>query len=305
MANQNEIEKCYDAFDPFFALSLGASSDITCAFFNGDFSKTLEQAQRDKHEWVLDGLGFKEGDRIIDVGCGKGPMLQAIKENGGYGIGLTLSPWQAQHCKQRGLDARVQDYKTANPETFGKIDGIVSIGALEHFCSINEFKAGKQDQVYRDFFKFCANVLPKGKKLYLHMMVWGKRVPNPDDLTMSAPEDSEELILARASKFYPGSWLPTGKNQLVECAKPYFNFLSSNNGRLDYIETLNRWGTAAKSLYKTRKILPTAKIAIKLLPIYLTSPDFRAQVEFLRKSDQKACFQREIMSHERMFFEKA
>ena len=136
------------------------------------------------------------------------------------------------------------------------------------------------------------------------MMVWGKKVPNLNEISLGAPEGSDELILARATKFYPGSWLPSGKNQLIQCAKPYFDFITSNNGRLDYIETLSRWSSATRKLYTTTKVVQAAIAAARLLPRYLTSSDFRTQIAFLTNGDQTECFVREIMSHERMFFEK-
>ena len=303
MANQEEIEECYDWIDPFREMSLGKCFDISCAFFDGDFSKTLDQAQKDKHAWVLEGINFKQEQTILDIGCGRGPMLKAIKERRGYGLGFTLSGGQARYCQSKGLDVIIQDYKTYS-EKIENIDGVVSIGALEHFCSIKEFQEGKQDEIYRNFFKFCADVLPKGGRLYLHMMTWGKKVPNLEDITLDAPKGSDEIILARTIKFYPGSWLPEGKDQLIADAEPYFKFISSNNGRLDYIETLARWGEATRKLYTTWKIIPASIAAIKLLPRYVVNPNFRTQIDFLRNSDQSQCFKREIMSHERMFFEK-
>ena len=41
MANQKEIEETYDYMDEIFRLSLGENADISCAFFNGDFSKKI------------------------------------------------------------------------------------------------------------------------------------------------------------------------------------------------------------------------------------------------------------------------
>lgn len=304
MANQKEIEACYDWFHQFEIMTLGKDSDLSCAFFDGDFSKTLDQAQKDKHDWVLEWINFKPKQRILDIGCGTGSFLKTINEKGGYGLGFTLSGWQARYCQNKGLEVRIQDYKTSDPKELEKIEGVVSIGALEHFCSVKEFQEGKQDEIYGNFFKFCADVLPEGGKLYLHMMTWGKKVPNLEDITLDAPKDSDEIILARTIKFYPGSWLPAGKDQLIEDAKPYFKFISSNNGRLDYIETLARWEEATRKLYTTWKIIPASIAAIKLLPRYLAEPDFRIQIAFLTHSDQSECFKREIMSHERMFFEK-
>ena len=70
MATQTEIADTYDYMDEIFRLSLGESADITGAMYNGDFSLTLEQAQKQKHEYILNGINFKPGDKVLDIGCG-------------------------------------------------------------------------------------------------------------------------------------------------------------------------------------------------------------------------------------------
>jgi cyclopropane-fatty-acyl-phospholipid synthase len=303
MANQAEIQATYDWMDRIHRLRLGDHADITCAFFDGDFSKTLDQAQRDKHAWVLQGIGFKPGMRILDVGCGWGPMLRYITAQGGTAVGLTLSPAQAEACRKDGLDARILDWKQVRDGELGAFDAVVSIGALEHFCSPEEYLAGEQDRIYEDFFRFCASMLPPHGRLYLHMMVWGPRLPDPRACTLDAPKGSDERILARLMKFYPGSWLPSGKEQLIRDAAGFFSFLSSNNGRKDYIETLNRWGASSKNLLKMKNLPSTLGAIAALLP-RLSERDFRVQLASVWNNDQQECFIREIMSHERMFFEK-
>jgi cyclopropane-fatty-acyl-phospholipid synthase len=42
MATREEIEATYNYMDKVFRVSLGENGDITCALYNGDFSKTLE-----------------------------------------------------------------------------------------------------------------------------------------------------------------------------------------------------------------------------------------------------------------------
>jgi hypothetical protein len=44
--------------------------------------------------------------------------------------------------------------------------------------------------------------------------------------------------------------------------------------------------------------------AFRLFPRFCSDPNFRSQIESLRRNDQQICFLKEIMSHERMFFEK-
>ena len=299
MATQKEIEATYDYMDEIFRLSLGDHADITGAMYNGDFSLSLEEAQQAKHNYVLAGLRFKKGDRVLDIGCGWGPFLQVVKERGGKGMGLTLSPAQARACQQDGLNAVVKDWKDADPKEIGTMDGVVSVGAFEHFCSIEELQAGKQEEIYDHFFKFCSDVLDPGGRLYLQTMMWGKRVPRPEDFSPDAPKLSDAWIVGHVIKFYPGSWLPNGLEQIERCAKPYFRLISENNGKLDYIQTMKEWGKRIKKL-SARKIL----VGLKVLPRLLFDRNFRYQMTSLRYSCNQRCFQREIMSHQRMVFEK-
>jgi len=299
MATQKEIEELYDWLDRFQELRLGKNADITCAFFDGNFKKTLREAQKDKHEWILKGIKFRSGQRILDIGCGCGPMLKAIKEKKGKGLGLTLSSAQVKYCKKNGIEARLLDWKKA--KNIGKFDGIVSVGAFEHFCSEEEMNDGKQEEIYEQFFNFCSKLLPKKGRLFLQTMGWGKKVPMPKDYSL---KNSEEVILSRLRKFYPGSWLPNGKKQIIKTAKSKFRYIKDNNGRKDYIETLKRWGEGTKSLITPPKILLTLKEVIPLIPRAITDPNFRVQLASLYRKDQSQSFIRNIMGHERIFFEK-
>jgi len=304
MATQSELETLYDWVQPFHTLRSGDYADFSCAFFNGDFNQTLIEAQKAKHKWVLDGIGFRPPDRVLDVGSGWGPMLDAVRRRGGKSVGLTLSRAQANYCSANGLKVFLQDWKTIHPSTLGDFNGVISIGAFEHFCSIDEYLQGTQDRIYRDFFAFCAQVLRPGGKLFLQTMTWGQEVPDPKKLSLSAPEGSPERILARLIRFYPGSWLPAGREQIAVAASHHFHFLFSNNGRLDYIETLNRWGKSTSKLFKPALLPRALWAAARLFPRFCSHPGFRIQIESLRRNDQQVCFIKRIMSHERMFFEK-
>ncbi len=151
MANKQDIEETYDYMDVIFRSTMGENGDITCALYNGDFSKSLEQAQKDKHVYILDAIRFKPGSRVLDIGCGWGPMLKAVTERGGHAVGLTLSTKQAEACTRSGFEVYLQDWNEITGTTFGTFDGIISVGAFEHFCSKEEYLAGKQDAIYEQF----------------------------------------------------------------------------------------------------------------------------------------------------------
>jgi cyclopropane-fatty-acyl-phospholipid synthase len=297
MATRAQMEATYNYMDEMFRLTFGEAADITWALYNGDFSKSLEQAQRDKHEYVLDALCFREGSRLLDIGCGWGPILMAARQRGGNAVGVTLSTKHAESCRHEGLDAWVLDWKDMSVETFGPFMGVVSIGAFEHFCSVEEYQAGKQDQIYDHFFRLSRELLPGGGRLYLQTMMWGPRFPGVQPIRLDAPHGSDEHILAVLGKFYPGSFLPLGEDQLVRIAAPYFRLISDNNGRRDYIETTEQWSRVWR--------LTPAKVwaGLKLAPYLVTDPDFRYRLETLRGGYMKECLKREIMDHQRLVFE--
>ncbi len=308
MANQQEIEETYNFMDEIFRICFGDNADLTCAMYNGDFSKTLAQAQRDKHDYILDGIRFKAGLRVLDIGCGFGPVLKVVKERGGQGVGLTLSRKQAEVCRRGGLDVYVKDWKEVTTDTFGTFDAIVSVGAFEHFCSIEEYLAGKQDAIYDHFFRLCYELLPAGGRLYLQTMLFGKNAPEYQHVSLQAEEGSNEYITAITKEFFPGSWLPSGEEQILRVAAPYFEQISHNNGRLDYLQTIEEWSKLWNFTFSNFRS-PYARFSrllaiAKLAPRFLTDTNFRRRTEFLRKEYDKELFRREIFDHQRMVFEK-
>ncbi|HEX7025191.1 MAG TPA: class I SAM-dependent methyltransferase [Gemmatimonadales bacterium] len=298
MASQTDLEFTYSLTDRIVRLSLGEMADFSGAKYDGDFSLSLEAAQRRKHEYVAQGLGIRRGHRVLDLGCGWGPMLQYCRSIGAQGVGLTLSTAQAAACRRHGLDVRMTDVRAIDDRSMGRFDAVVSLGAFEHFCSREEHQAGKQEAIYADIFRRVASVLPPGGRFFLQTMVFGPKMIPEDQVSVLAPRGSDAWYLGLMGKQFPGSWLPYGQEQLVRCAAPHFRTVSSSNGRLDYIETIRQWGLrfAAPSL---RKLL----LKVRLLPRYLVSPDFRLAFTS-GVSANTVCFERLLLDHFRLVFEK-
>ena len=70
MADRRDLDFTYSLIDRLFRLSLGEQADFSGAKFDGDFSLTLEQAQRRKHEYVAEQIGIGPDRRLVDLGCG-------------------------------------------------------------------------------------------------------------------------------------------------------------------------------------------------------------------------------------------
>lgn len=299
MAGKKEMDFTYTFLDRLFRTSLGENADFSGAMYNGDYSLSLEEAQRKKHKFVLDSLHIKEGERVIDLGCGWAPMLKFLRDNKISATGLTLSTGQANTCRKNGFDVRVKDCRNIEESDFGKFDAAISLGAFEHFCSVNEWKDGKQDEVYSNFFKHVSDLLPSGKRFYLQTMVFGKNAIDFDEMDVNSDKNSTSYIMSLMVKQFPQSWLPYGFEQIEKNASPYFDVVSKSNGRLDYIETIAQWRTRFRKFS-----LKKYALFMSLLPKYLTDPNFRYWLEIFKVSPNKVCFEREIMDHYRIVFEK-
>src|SRR4051794_40199219 len=298
MAERRDLEFTYSLIDRIFRLSLGELADFSGAKFDGDFSLSLEEAQRRKHEYVADRIGIDAGRRVLDLGCGWGPLLAYIRERDATGVGGTPSSAQAEACRRHGLDARLEDALKVTPDDLGTFDAVASLGAFEHFCSPEDYEAGRQEDVYRDLFARIASVLPERGRLYLQTMVFGRNMIPVDEIDIAAPRDSDAWYLALMGRQFPGSLLPFGSEQVIGCAEPHFGLVSSTSGRLDYIETIRQWRKrfAAPSLRKTI-------LKVQLVPRWLTSADFRLAFTS-GVSANSVCFERELLDHFRLVFEK-
>jgi cyclopropane-fatty-acyl-phospholipid synthase len=135
--DRQAVRHHYDVGNEFFALFLDRSMTYSCAYWSGG-ATTLEEAQEAKLELVCKKLGLREGERVLDVGCGWGSfVLHAATRHGVNAVGITLSEEQARLARERAREAgvadrvefRVADYREVSD---GPFDAIASIGMVEH-----------------------------------------------------------------------------------------------------------------------------------------------------------------------------
>jgi cyclopropane-fatty-acyl-phospholipid synthase len=132
----------YDVSNDYFALFLDSSMTYSCAIFSRG-ATTLEAAQDAKRELVCTKLALREGERVLDVGCGWGAFaIHAATRHGARVTGITLSPPQAELARRRAAEAgvgdrvdfRVMDWRALEEEPF---DAIASIGMVEHVGAVS------------------------------------------------------------------------------------------------------------------------------------------------------------------------
>ena len=134
---REEIGHHYDVSNDFYRLFLDERMVYTCAYFERD-DMTLDEAQEAKLDLVCRKLRLREGERLLDIGCGWGAMLiHAAERYGVHGLGVTLSEEQAELARERiaerGLSDRIEiqlrPFESLEAASFHKIS---SIGMFEH-----------------------------------------------------------------------------------------------------------------------------------------------------------------------------
>ena len=149
-------EKLYDIFlDTKHRL-------YSCAYWKEN-TKTLEEAQQNKIDHIIKKLDIKEGQKVLEVGCGWGGMaFEIAKQKKCEVTGISLSKNQIKYCKEKakelGLDNQVKfeciDYREAK----GHYDRIYSVGMFEH--------VGRK--FYNTFFKSINNLLKDDGQFLMH-----------------------------------------------------------------------------------------------------------------------------------------
>lgn len=148
----------YDVSNDFYQLWLDRRMVYSCAYFESE-QDGIDRAQAQKLDYLCRKLRLREGERLLDIGCGWGGLIiYAAQRYGVRATGITLSQRQLELAHQRireaGLSSRCEalllDYRDA--AKLGEFDKIVSVGMVEH---VGEAKLG-------DYFRTACSVLKPG-----------------------------------------------------------------------------------------------------------------------------------------------
>ncbi|MFM9835486.1 MAG: class I SAM-dependent methyltransferase [Methylophilaceae bacterium] len=234
MATQDDIQAHYDLDNDFFALFLDQEYRVySCGVWQT--ATSLEDAQKDKLERLSKFAHLADGQKVLDVGCGWGGLMLYITDQFPKTMvhGLTLSAAQHAHI-QSAPKARIsvelrawQDFSA--PEN--KFDAIISIGAFEHFASVEDHTANVHRKVYSDFFNWCRTVTTNEACVGLQTIVINRAPINIGEV-----RDSRYLL----EKVFPGSALPSVSDIQAALVDQYEIVELRLIGQ-DYARTLGEW----------------------------------------------------------------
>ena len=222
---KKNISYHYDLGNDFYKLWLDDTMTYSSAIFETG-QESMEKAQLAKYGSLIDQMGAKKGDHILEIGCGWGGFAEfAAKERGLKVTGLTISKEQLKYAEKRISDAgltdmvnfKLQDYRDER----GKYDGIASI---EMFEAVGE-------KYWPAYFQCVKNCLYPGKQATLQIITiqearW--------EIYRRGVDFIQKYIL-------PGGMLPSPNVLRSEVERAGLKVVKSIEFGESYSQTLRRW----------------------------------------------------------------
>ncbi len=205
----------YDLGNDLYTAMLDKRLVYTCGYWKD--AKNLDDAQEAKLDLVCKKIGLKQGQKVLDIGCGWGSFAKfAAEKYGATVVGVTVSKEQVdlarEMCKGLPVEIRLQDYRDVN-EPF---DHIISLGMFEHVGYKN----------YRTYFEVANRCLKNDGVFLLHTI--GGSVP-----TITVDRWISKYI-------FPNSMIPSA-SQITKAYEGLFVLEDWHNFGPYYDNTLMAW----------------------------------------------------------------
>ena len=219
------IHAHYDLGNEFYRLWLDPTMNYSSAWFEGNRSGDLMQAQHAKVRRALVECGAKPGDRVLEIGCGWGALAEvAAREFGARVTGVTLSneqlAWGQQRLAAAGLEGelRFQDYRD------------IADGPFDAIASIEMFEAVGREY-WPSFFATVHDQLKRGGKACI------QTITIRDDLFERYVRSTDFI----QQYIFPGGLLPSVAAFRSAAEQAGLKVVAELDFGLDYAETLQRW----------------------------------------------------------------
>ena len=219
------ISKHYDLGNSFFSQWLDKSLTYSSAVYQNP-NDSLEQAQENKYQKLIDLLKVKDGDKVLEIGCGWGGFSEYFAKNYNVTIDcITISKKQFEFTKNRindaGLNNKVNvmflDYRDLKE----KYDRIASIEMIE---AVGEKYLNKYFETIKKSLNENGSAAIQG-------------ITIRDEL-FERYRSSEDFI---QKYIFPGGFLPSLSFMKSLIKKNNLGLLKVNSYSDDYAKTLAIW----------------------------------------------------------------
>lgn len=222
--SKKNIQDHYDLGNDFYSLWLDKTLTYSSALYLNP-NESLEVAQNNKYQSMLDLINPKDTDHILEVGCGWGGFLEYAGLKGYKVTGVTISDEQFKFAVDR-----IKKLNLENTVSVKLCDYRDLTGSFDHAVSIEMIEAvgEKYWDSYMETFKRVLR--PHGKFAVQAIVI--------NDRDFSSYKKGTDFI---QQYIFPGGMLlsPVTIRGLV--SKHQYTFLEMKAFGLDYGKTLNIW----------------------------------------------------------------
>ncbi|MBU2512043.1 cyclopropane fatty acyl phospholipid synthase [bacterium] len=229
----------YNLSNQFYELMLGKTMAYTAAYWKN--AANLDEAQYNKYDLVCRKVQLKEGETVLELGCGWGGFAKYAAEK--YGckmVSVNISSEQVKYAKEfcKGLPVSVfhcdyRNHSVYNPDHI-RFDKAVSIGMAEHVGPKN----------YRNLFDVVDRQLKDDGLFLLHTI--------GSDISLSTCEPFTHKYI------FPNSVLPSIK-QVGDAIEGHFVAEDLQNFGKYYFNTLKEWYNNYKKNWDTIRMFDPVK----------------------------------------------
>ncbi|MBM3649684.1 MAG: class I SAM-dependent methyltransferase [Alphaproteobacteria bacterium] len=222
---KKNIHAHYDLGNEFYRLWLDPSMTYSSALYDGNEGKPLDAAQAAKYDRILEQIGAKQGDTILEIGCGWGGFAETAARRGMRVTGVTISQRQLDYARDRlaqaGLADRVdlqfRDYRDLE----GQYDHIVSIEMVE---AVGE-------RYWPDYFATLRRHIVPGGSILVQAIVIADEF---FDRYRRHPDFIQSYV-------FPGGMLLSPANLRQQCRQAGLKIAELYSFGMDYARTLETW----------------------------------------------------------------
>ena len=219
------ISKHYDLGNEFFSTWLDKTLTYSSAIYEKK-TDNLETAQKNKYQKLINLLQIKEGDKVLEIGCGWGGFSDYLARSRDVIIDcITISKKQYEYSKKRifekGLNNKVNvmflDYRDLK-------------GGYDKVASIEMIEAVGEKYLNQYFTKIKESLKPNGKAAIQGIMI--------KDELFDRYRTDEDFI---QKYIFPGGFLPSLNYIKKLTKKNQLNLEEIHSYSDDYAKTLSIW----------------------------------------------------------------
>ena len=219
------ISKHYDLGNNFFSQWLDKTLTYSSAIYE-NYNQNLELAQKNKYQKLINLLKVKNGNKILEIGCGWGGFSEYLAKKYDVSVDcITISKKQFDFTKKRIFDSNLNnkvnvkflDYRDINQ----KYDHIASIEMIE--------------AVGENYLDGYFNIIKNSLKENGNSAIQGITIRNDLFYRYRSSEDFIQKYI------FPGGFLPSIDLIKKLSKKNDLNLDEVNSYSQDYAKTLSTW----------------------------------------------------------------